>query len=144
MCTASWYSCIPSWKQLTRWNFWHWSISISDTDHSKTVPAVHAVDARCFFGHKYKNKQVQHMLQVIPFSPFSHLLRNKDSPAPAALAASAGHSLLPFPIQLHPLFPHIMVGTKMPSRETFKSNMTITPTKRYVDCNAASWFLTYS
>ena len=48
-------------------------------------------------------------------------------------------SLLPFPIQLHPLFAHIMVGTEVSPPEIFKSNMTINPTKRYVDYNAAGF-----
>ena len=37
------------------------------------------------------------------------------------------------------LIPLIMVRTKMPSRETFQSNITKSPTKRYVDCIAVSW-----
>ena len=41
----------------------------------------------------------------------SHLLHRKGSPAPAALAAGAGHYFLPFPI--YPLSFLIMVRTKM-------------------------------
>ena len=52
------------------------------------------------------------------------LLHRKDSPTPAALAADAGHSFIPLPIQPHPLFPLIMVGKKILSLETFKSNTT--------------------
>ena len=48
-------------------------------------------------------KIIQHLLQTIPFSPLPHLLDRKHSPAPVALAAGAGHSFLPFPIQPYPL-----------------------------------------
>ena len=57
-----------------------------------------------FFGHKYREQTIQHLLQAIhvPFSPFTNLLQNnnnnKNSPVPGA-----GHSLLPFPIHTHPL-----------------------------------------
>ena len=51
-----------------------------------------------FFGRKYREKIVQHMVQAIAVSPLPHLLDRKDSPAPAALAAGAGHYFLPFPI----------------------------------------------
>ena len=55
-------------------------------------------------------------------SSVPHLLQRKDSPA------GAGQSFLPFFLQPHPLFSPIMVVTKMPSLETFKSNLTINPT----------------
>ena len=137
---------LPSWEKM-QWNFWHWSVCPILTTH-KQVSAVLAVDAgrfflpsqwSLFFGRKYREKIIEHLLQTIPFSPLPHLLHRKDSPAPAALAAGAGHSFLPFLIQPYSLFPIIMVGTKMPSLETFRSNMTKTPTKCYVDYNAVSW-----
>ena len=61
-------------------NVWHWSIS--DIDHSQ-VPAELAVGAgrfflhlfwSLFFGRKYREKIVQHMLQAISFSLFPQLL----------------------------------------------------------------------
>ena len=74
------------------------------------------------------------------FSPFPHLLHQKDSPAPAALAAGVGHFFLPFPIQPHPLIPLFMARKRKPSLETFQSNITKKSTKCYVSCNAVSWF----
>ena len=129
------------------WNFWH--RSVSDIDHRQT-----SVCCACsrygrfflphhwllFFGRKYREKIVKHMVQTKAFSPLPHLLHRKDSPAPAALAAGAGHYFLHFHIQPHPFIPLIMVRTKMSSLETFQSNITKTSAKRYVDCNAVSWF----
>ena len=45
-----------------------------------------------FFGRKYREKTVQHLLQAIPFFFSLHLLHRNDSPAPAA-ACSRGGSL---------------------------------------------------
>ena len=94
----------------------------------------------CSLAVNIREKLVQHLLQAIPFSPFPHLLHQKDSPAPAVLAAGAGHFFLPFPIQPHPLTPLIMARKRKTSLETFQSNMTKTSTKCYVNCNAVSWF----
>ena len=80
------------------------------------------------------------MVQGITFSLFPHLLDRKDSTAPTAPAAGAGHYFLPFPIQPHPLIPLILVRTKMPSLEIFQSNKAKKPTKRNVDCNAVYGF----
>ena len=121
------------------------------------MPAVLAVGAgrffRLFIGHcslqqmleylspefKCREKIFQQWLQAIAFSPFPNLLHRKDSPAPAALAAGAGHFFLPFPflIQLRPLIPLIMIGMKMPSLETIQYNMI---KKKIRPCSSVSWF----
>ena len=55
-------------------------------------------------------------------------------------ACSSGGSLfLPYPIQPHSLSP-LMVRLKMTYLEFFQSNTIKNTTKRYVDCNAVSWF----
>ena len=59
-----------------------------------------------------------------PKQPTIPFVAPMDSPAPAALAVGMGHFFLAFPIQLHPLIHLIMVGTEMPSFETYQSNMT--------------------
>ena len=90
-----------------------------------------------FFGRKYREK-VQHLLQMILFSPFPQLLHRKDSLAPAALSAGAGH-FFPFLIQPHPSSNHNR------DENAFFVDLLVqftkTTTKCYVDCNTASGFL---
>ena len=72
-------------------------------------------------------------------SPFSHLCTEKSFRT--CCACNRGGSLfLPYPIQPHPLSLFIMVRLEMTSLETFQSNIIKNTTKRYVDCNAVSWF----
>ena len=75
------------------------------------------------------NRQSSICCKPYHFLPFPFV--TQKSPA-----RFSDHTFPPFPIQPRPLFPLIVVGTKMPSPETFKFNITINPIKRYVDRNA--------
>ena len=107
------------------WNFRHWSVS--DIDHRLTGACCAC--SRCgtfllplywslFFGRKYREKIVQHNVRAIAVLHFP-ICAPKSCPAPAALAAGAGHFFSLTPIQPHPLSPLIVVRLKMTSLETF-------------------------
>ena len=70
---------------------------------------------------------------------FPHLCTKKLS-STCCTCSRGGSLFLRYPIQPHPLSPLIMARLKMTSLETFQSNMIKNTTKRYVDCNAVSWF----
>ena len=100
---------------------WHWSVSHIDHRQTSACCACNMSETfllslhwSLFFGQKYRKKIVQQWLQAIPFSPFSHLLHRQGSPTPAALAAGAHHSILPFPTQPYPLIPHIHTVQPVP------------------------------
>ena len=81
------------------------------------MPAVHAVCARRFFFASSLATNTGNRQSSTCNKRYTYL---RLSPAHAVHAAGAGHSIHPFPIQPHHLFPHIMVGTELPSSETFK------------------------
>ena len=72
-------------------------------------------------------------------SPFPHLCTKRLSRT-CCTCSRGGSLFLPNPIQPHSLSPLIMVRLKMTSLDTFQSNMIKNTIKRYVDCNAVSWF----
>ena len=94
-------SSIPCWKQLTMVtvprNFWHWSVS--DIDHrqigafcacSKCGTFLFAPLMVIVLWPQYREKIAQHMLRAIAVFHFP-IYALKSCPAPAALAAGAGH-----------------------------------------------------
>ena len=92
-----------------------------------------------FFGRKYREKDSPTHAVSNSRPPFPHLCTKKLSRT-CCTCSRGGSLFLPYPIQPHPLNPLIMAGLKVTSRETFQSNMIKNTTKRYVDCNAVSWF----
>ena len=93
----------------------------------------------CSLARKYREKDSPTHAASNSRSPFPHFCTKKLSRT-CCTCSRGGSLFLPYPIQLHPLSPLIMVRLKMTSLETFQSNMIKNTTKRYVDCNAVSWF----
>ena len=86
-----------------------------------------------FFGCKYRENIVQHLLKAIPFSSFPIYYTERLEPAYRRGACSICESLFspaPHTTVPYPLFLLIMVG----SLETLKFSLTTNPTKRYIDC----------
>ena len=93
-------SSIPCWKQLTLvtmpWNLWHWSVS--DIDHRQIGACCACSKCGAFsfpllvivLWPQYREKIAQHMLRAIAVLHF-RICALKSCPAPAALAAGAGH-----------------------------------------------------
>ena len=89
---------------------------------------------------QYREKIAQHMLRAIAVLHFP-IYALKSCPAPAALAAGAGHyfSLTAYNLTFKP--PYRGKGLKKKTYlEIFQSNIVKYTTNRYVDCNAVSWF----
>ena len=128
------------------WNFRHWGVS--DIDHRQTGACCAC--SRCWtflfapllvivlrpqISGKYRPTHAASNSR----SQFPHLCTEKLSRT--CCACSRGGTLFtPYPIPPHPSSPLIMIRLKMTSLGTYQSNMIKNTTKRYVDCNAVSWF----